>query len=547
MKYETPASFDGLETKAIDDLLKAALDEYADLGKIADADLSDEQLDRLEYLAAGIESIKGEVATRDTAAAERAQRAADARAKLDAASETPADEEPVVDETPVDVVIPDDASSITEPELVTAAGGVASRAAKRTAAAVVAPVVPALPSATLIASADIPGITTGAEVAGLAGAADAFIKRFKGLPKTKANAQVTNRYGVIEIHKGIDPAFQLKQGDNDGNMGKILAATRQERLPGGSLVAAGGWCAPSTTVYDLCSLETVSGILDLPEVTITHGGISFTKGPDFSDIYADAGFLQTEAQAEAGTVKPFADVECPDFTEVRLDAIGYGLRAGILTNAAWPELVRRYIEGTITAHAHKVNASKINRVVALLGAAINAGEIGSFAADTLNALELQVNRLRYKFRLDPEALIEGFAPVWMRSVFRADLAYRTGVENMLSVTNAQVDAWFAARGIRLQYVYDWQDLTATGVAFPTTVKVALYPAGSYVAGTSDVISLDAVYDTASLSVNTYTAMFAEEGLLVFNPCGNGVQVEIAVTAGVYGRTGAADITSLVTP
>lgn len=552
-KFELPESL--TEVEDLQPLLDSALDEYGELAKIDEAELTDEQIDRIDTLAAGVEAIKAEAGVREAAANERAERVAAAKAKLDSAAAEPEENDEdestddaaaEVDEDPLpdDVIIPDDASEITEGESVTASAAGTSKSVVRRAAARAPKVVKEEEApkarASLVASADVPGFSTGQAIADIGGLTEAFMARLGGMPTRKLEG-VTNRYGVAHIQKAIDPEFALVRGDQEGNFAKIMRAAQQDRLPSGSLTAAGGWCAPSETVYNILTLETVSGILDLPEVTIARGGISFTKGPDFSDIYTAAGFLQTEAQAEAGTEKTFIDVECPGFTEVRLDAIGYGVRAGILTNSAWPELVRRYIEGTLVAHAHKVNASKISRINTLLGVALNATEFGSAVSDTLAALELRAIGLRYKFRMDPNATMEGYAPIWLLGVLRRDFSLRNGI-NEQAVTLQMVNGWLAARNIRLQWVYDWQDLAENALDYPATVQVALYPVGSYVAGTTDIISMDAVHDYESLKVNTFTAAFFEEGIMVFNPVGNGRLVEIALDS--HGRTGATDITSL---
>jgi hypothetical protein len=42
----------------------------------------------------------------------------------------------------------------------------------------------------------------------------------------------------------------------------------------------------------------------------------------------------------------------------------------------------------------------------------------------------------------------------------------------------------------------------------------LYPAGTFVAGVSDVVRLDTVYDSTNLALNQYVQLFTEEGILV---------------------------------
>lgn len=561
--FTLPESLTELDADKLKPLVDDALAEYKTLSATKDEDLTDEQVERLEYLASAVNTVNSEVAQREQVAAERAERAAAAKSALDSAQEKP--DETVVEETSgsaeeietpqpdeEDVVIPDDASELVEEAekelVVTASAGVKRPVVNRVAQTAPEVELPEVtrPKASLVASADVPGFASGAVLNDLDDAVKALSAKLKGFPRQSMGAR-QDRYGVLSIHKGVEAdGDKFAQGASAySDLELIMNASKEARLPGGSLVAAGGWCAPSETIYDLCSLETVDGILSVPEVTINRGGINFTKGPDFADIYASIGFLQTEAQAEAGTEKNIIDVECPEFEEVRLDAIGYGIKAGILTNAAYPELIRRYLEGGLVAHAHKVNASVIGRIVAQLGTALNFTELGGATADTLNAISFAGERLRYRYRLAQNASLEMFAPHWLREVVRADLAHRTGVENMISVTDAQIDGYFRARNINIQWVYDWQDLSPTATAFPATAQLAIYPAGTFVKGTSDIISLDAMYDSTDLKTNTYSAVFFEEGLLVANTCGSGNLIEVALD--IHGRTGAANIGALTAP
>lgn len=535
------------EVEDLGALLTDAQAAAAELTAIDEAELTDEQIDELTGLATAIHSINEEQVARDTAASERAEKIAAAKAAVaPVAEEETEEEDPEVPtdelpEIPEGVEVPSDVSTIEqEAPVVAAATPKSVITSVRKPAKTPVPETPARPKAAIIASANVNGFNTGQELT-LDTLTQAFMNKISGFPTEKIGEGPAQRYGVAQFKKPIESRFTLDAGDVEGNHAKIDAAIKEQSF-GGALVAAGGWCAPSETIYDIPADETVSGILSIPEVNVKRGGIRFTRGPAFSDIYSASGFTQTEAQAIAGTAKNFVDVTCPDFSEVRMDVIGYGVRAAILTNSAWPELVKRYIQGVLVAHAHKVNASKINRIVALAGAQVTAGALGAAVADSLNALDMQAVRLRYKYRLAPNARIEGFAPIWAMSVFKADLAFEED-KDLKSVTDAQVNGWLANRNIYLQWVYDYQDAAVTGVAWPDSVNIVLYPTGTYVAGTTDVISMDAVYDTASLLVNTFTAAFFEEGLMVFSPKLNGVNVRIPLTAA--GRVGAHDITKAV--
>lgn len=588
MAYTKPEINDESDFKA---LLKEAQAAGKDLVKIKPEAMTDEQLADLQTITETVGEIKAAQVAREQAAAERAATIQAAKDALDAANADPKEEETSEEETstegdtetteeteaetpaveteptsedkpaeavaaeqPLDIDIPNDASELIdqeEKETVTASAGTTNSVAAKVAAnrTVVESAERAPGSrgwntevATIIAAADVPGVPSGSEIADFGGVAEAFSNRVQSFPQ-HVSAGTRGQHGVAVIKKVVDPQFAITdQMSAQKAFDAIVAAGDERRLEGDSLVAAGGWCAPSETVYNLPTLETVSGILSMPEVTIARGGLSFTKGPDFATIYTDSGFLQTETQAEAGEVKNFISVDCPPFQEVRLDAIGFGIDAGILTNAAWPELIRRYVDGVTVAHAHKVNAEKIKRILALITDTLTPTSLGSSVLDTLDAVELAAVRLRYKYRLAPNQSLEGFAPVWLASVLRADLAARTGVD-MLAVSDAQINSYLNLRGLNLQWVYDTaQDLVGNETQYPATATIAMYPAGTFVAGTSDVIRLDAIYDRPNLEKNQYTVMFMEEGLLVMNPTGSGTKVTVPTRA-IYGRTGAADITA----
>lgn len=541
-RIEFPEDLTAIEADELSALSDRALDRYTELRNVSDDDITDEQLSELEALADGIRRIGEERTSRAAAADERAARIAAAKTAIDEAAAS-IEEDPETedgDEGEADEAEADDADESAEaqkePAMAAAAAkkqSLASRAARlgSPAAPPAEDPAPAPARAVITAAAEVRGFAAGQELTDLDEAVKLMQVRLGSLPKGKAGVRA-ERFNALTITKPAQEGLVIDGKGGESELEVMMRAAREQRLPGGSLVASGGWCAPSENLYGLTSWETVSGMLDLPSVTVRRGGINYTKGPDFgTDIYgnADFGFIQTEAQAEAATEKPFLLVECPDFTDVRLDAIGFGIKAGILTNHAYPELIRRYVEGGLVAHQHKVNGSVINRILTSVGAAANFAELGSATGDLLHAIEIAVLSLRYKFRLDPSATVEGFLPVWAKAAIRADLSVRTGVD-MTNVTDQQIDAHFATRGVRMQYVYDWagQDLAGNETVLPSSVQFVVYPAGTFVKASDEVITLDAMYDSTDIKTNTYTAIFAEESLLVANMYGNGRRFEVGL-------------------
>jgi hypothetical protein len=536
--FEIPEDLAALDDAALAEAIEQALTEAAEFNDVPDADLDDEKLNRLIALADFATAAKEAQGTRADAQAERAERAQAARAALVRPVVEDVVDAEVVDDEPV-VVVEDK----KEPVAASAARKVPV-VARVAASNLPVDVTPARPSAVLTASADVPGFATGGPISDLDGIGKALVSRMKGLPTTRLGGEqgVQARYSVAQIDLAASRTDGLVQTHTSNDQELVTKASKEQRLPNGSLTAAGGWCAPSETLYDLCVTETTDGLLDLPSITVNRGGIRYTKGPSFDSIYntAGLGWWLTEAQVIAGTpAKTCIEVTCPPFTEVRLDAVGICIKAPLLTLAAYPELVRRFTEGALIAQQHKQDAAILAKIVAG-STALNA--VGNYAntIDSLAELEMVANYQRQQWRSSFTQTFEILLPAWYKSVVRADLARRGGVD-LINVTDQQIEAYFSNRHLRPQWLANYLPLpTATANAFtiPATIDAVIYPAGTWVKGTTDVITLDAVYDSTTLLTNEYTALFAESGVLVVNTCWDSVKATITTKA--TGQVGAHD-------
>lgn len=542
---ELPTDLSALSPEQLDQALESARTEAAELTGIDPADMTDAQVDRLEALAAFADSVAVERDTRAQAAAERAARAEAAAQRLAGDDEgdpvegdEPTDDAEVDDEDP-EVEVTDEAPA---PQAVAASATAARMRPRRNPT----PKAPARPALSLVAAADVgDGIQAGQALEGMSDVTRAFMARSRSFPQGPARGKnIRHQFNVATIERNFSATPDgLWYGNQDFRDTQQLleAASKESRLSGGSLVAAGGWCAPSETLYGLLSPETLDGIIDLPTVGVNRGGINYTPGPDFSDIYSTAGFSQTEAEAIAGTTKNCVEVDCPDFSEVRLDAVGICVKAPLLTRAAYPEVIQRWLDGTLVANQHKVAARLVTAMRTALGTALAPTLTGTpITWSTLTALELIGEGQRQAYRLGEGETLEVKAPRWLRIAIRADLANRMGI-GAESVTNAQITQHFADRGLAVQFILGYLELSSptTNVAFPSTVEVMVYPAGTFVKGTADVISLDTVYDTADLQTNVYTAAFAEDGVLLAKMQHGGKRITIPIN--VTGMLGAAQL------
>lgn len=404
-------------------------------------------------------------------------------------------------------------------------------------------------SPVLVAAAENGLVAAGAET-GL----DTFqrIMRQKLQSAKGSRSRVTSQVGTFQIQ--ADEIVTLEEKSTQDQMNEaILASVSMDRVretagltasvSDAEALTAAGWCAPSETVYDLCEGGSREGLFELPEIVVNRGGLNFTQGLDFSALYDDAqfGWDLTEAELDAeGFEKPCVSVPCPDFEEVRLDAVGFCVTSDLLPKAAYPELEQAFLAESLIAFDHKKSRKQFAAVLATTGTAITAGTIGSVAASTLGAVELVVEGERRKYRWAEGAVMEAVAPHWIKAAFRADLSNRTGVAEF-DISDEQIASWFARRGIRIQYIYDYTGfLLAEGTAtLPTSVQVLVYKAGTYVSGVAPVISLSTIYDSVLLAENKNMALFYEQGLLLLKRCYGGRKITIPVCAA--GKSGIANL------
>ena len=341
--------------------------------------------------------------------------------------------------------------------------------------------------------------------------AEAFEDVSSGRAVRATGNGVTTTAKFAYLDRSVDP--QLVATDEQSLVAAVEHAVDESRLEGGSLVAAGGWCAPSETTYEFLPTLQADNLLSLPEVAISRGGLRFPVEPDFSALYEAGRYQMTEAEAISGTTKECVEIPCPDMEELRLDVMWTCVTGNLLQNKGWPELTSKFIAEAMKAHAHRLSAARLAAVLdASDQAAVGVPEIGAVGT-ILNAIELHAEDLRIKYRLGRQT-VEGIAPVWLRTVLRADLAYRDEVLPQ-QVTDAMLDQHLADRGVRLQFVADYQtDVIGAGpgsLAYPDNVKVVLYPAGTFISSVQQVANLGAIYDSTGLSKNQRTELFIEDG------------------------------------
>lgn len=393
--------------------------------------------------------------------------------------------------------------------------------------------------ALVIAAPDVPSIVAGSHLENLDILTEAFHRRSKTLANPSGNITVAT------IRREFDIVL-----DREAAPEAIWDIMKRAADPE-HLVAAGGWCAPSSIIYDFFNIACDDGILDVPTVGVTRGGIRFPVSPSISDALDDI-WLWTEgddiAAATGAGVKPCVRVPCPTFSEERLDCHGLCITAGNLTESAYPELIRNYLSLVMMAHRHIINQRIVADIVAQSTAVTVTGTDLPITTQLLGAVELQAVDYREKFRMCDDDVLEVVLPRWAKGAIRSDIAKRTGTD-LLAVTDAQIMDWFDQRRVRVQFITDWQvgsgdfpGQSAFRTSWPAAVQFLIYAAGTFVVGNGLDLDLGVVRDSTLNAKNDHTAAWTEECKLVAK-IGHESRL-VTVDFAVDGGTGAANLDGL---
>lgn len=396
------------------------------------------------------------------------------------------------------------------------------------------------------ASIDIPGVAHGTEMPDIAALAEAFQRKAKAIPVTR-DGKGAPWHQVASVRN--TPEHVIDDRTPHGTVEELWKdMTKPESQK--ALVAGGGWCAPSQILYDFFNIaEDTDGMIDLPTVGVSRGGIRFPVSPAIGDVFFQnagsnpaSGFggfafsmsnatdpwLWTEsddALTVTGSVnKPTLRVPCPTFSEQRLECYGISLTAGNLTDDAYPESTQNFIRLLRAAYSHAINARLISLMDTAAGGATTVGAVTTDGPATrlLNAVGLAAMDYRAKFAMSTRAVLEVVIPYWIREVIRADLVLRPNVDPaQMAVADAQIDAYFTARNVRVQWVNDYQVRGANQpgsssnlTVWPATVNFLVYAAGTFLHGTGLQLDLGVIRDSVLNAENDYTAVWAEECHLI---------------------------------
>ncbi|MFD3848178.1 major capsid protein [Streptomyces microflavus] len=508
--FEIPADVSALTDDELGTALAAAVEAF-DAQSRSDR-IDEDGLESLRTLTTCVNDIRTERASRRTAAEQAAAEidalAAQVRgdspeAPAEAAEATAAAEPaPEPEPAPAPVVT---AAVVPRPAL--DLSGVRRRQPR------VLPEAPP-PGTTITAAVDVPGFTPG-QALDFGSVTNGVIAR--------ANALKTAGGGTGQVISYRHPFAQdqIVTDSSSAPEGTTVAlrAADQRRLPQRELVASGGWCAPSETIYELLDIACPDMLWDAPEIQLARGGLRYF--PTLALDVAALTWIHTESDDIAGATKPCFTIPCPEPVEVRCDAVGVCLEAGILTQRHFPELVAWYLRNSMVAHEIRIRTALFAQAVALATPVTIAATWGALSP-VFAAVALQAADMIERYSLCEGTELEVVFPWWSRNLFLADLARRNGV-SIDDVTPAQVQQLFSPLGVRIQWARGLQPAVPTDIGGPTPaidwpsqVQFLIYPAGQLQIGRGEEVNLGVIHDSTKFSTNDYTALFAEECVALVN-------------------------------
>ena len=270
------------------------------------------------------------------------------------------------------------------------------------------------------------------------------------------------------------PEDRLLDDNTQANTRKLNAicapnAPRYDRRSG-AIVASGGICLPTNVDYSVPTwVSTERPLRDaLPSFQATRGGIEFVTPPDIGIVdlqgSASGSGLATGRWTEAtdatpgGATKPVWQVSCGALQTVLDDAITTRVMMGNMFSRFAPEQVAANTEQAIAAAAREAELNLLNKMYSTSNQILAAQYLGA-VRDLLASVDVIAEQYRYSHRYPRNIGLTAVFPEWVKGVCRADMVREfahdnAGSVNVMSITDAQIEDWFSARGIDVIWTMD---------------------------------------------------------------------------------------------
>ena len=500
----------------------ARLAELVDEVSAGDVDAT--VLETLTSAADVAESVATELDCRATAEAERQTAAEAALARIRAAAvgdtdeveSAEADEVEATDETVDEIESADETVVDDEPVAVAASSAprVTRVAARRPAST---RPVPATPTGSMVASANVPGVPAGAPIT-----PGQVLQALYDTAAAGRGVSGGGRASVVTASGHVDPSRDLRGLNADAAATRIGLAQADARRQG--LVASGGLCTPGQVVHDSPSAASAARpVRDqmLTRFVADRGVVSITPPVTFAstlaavDPWDDASGATVDAAAAA---KHVHTVTCGTAADHSVTAIPLIVKFGNLLQRFAPERLAGAMNVLEARHARRAEQLLLQQIANDAGTvAVTDAQLLGTSRDVLTTLDRAVAAILDRNRLDDGTRFVWGAPRSLRNQIRADLT-RAGsgtIDERLAVADAAIAEFFATRGIDPVWLLDTEDggtfaAQADGAlaAWPTTPVSYLYRAGDWLFLDGGNLDLGVVRD-ATLNGTNDAQMFME--------------------------------------
>ncbi len=394
-------------------------------------------------------------------------------------------------------------------------------------------------STAITAGADIPGTTMGSDLPNMGAIAEAMAKRMHGMRRSSGGDG--EQHTVATITTSFPEDRVLRAGESESNKIKIDGIASPE-----AIVAAGGFCAPLETNYEILGFGTTNRPVrdSLASFNADRGGIRWMNTPVLGDIPSydydgadnvssmtdyDTGDypngaaisvwnIAADEDAVDGTpTKPCFRVQCIGESEAYLEAIPVCLTIGNLMARAFPELIEANNNLALVTHA-RFSEQRLLRKIGALSTQVTAARVLGAARDFFNQVDKAAVAYRHRHRLDEKESLRVIVPTWLKNLIRADLVMEmpgNGDEGNFALADSKINSWFGVRNINVTWHIDGEagqyfaPQSAGGlVDYPSTVIWYMFAEGTFLFLDGGTLDLGLVRDSTLNATNDYK-MFVE--------------------------------------
>jgi hypothetical protein len=310
-----------------------------------------------------------------------------------------------------------------------------------------------------------------------------------------------------------------------------------------ALIAAGGFCAPFTPMYD----SVVYAVADrpvrdgLPSFSPRRGGITYPPALSIADAVDAITIWDEETDANPGTaVKTCLVIDCPPFQSAQIEAIVACVQHGNFAQMTWPERIAELADLVAAAHAQAAETELLDAMKLGSTQVTDAGVYGAVSS-MLSAILNAAAGIRNRERMSPGTPLRAMLPSWTADLLVQDLV--NSQFDRFARTQAGVRALLANYGVNVSWYMDsetggGQRFANQGAGaletFPNTVKWFVFPEGTWVFLDRGRLDLGVVRDSMLNATNDFQIFYETfEGIAKIGP----TSLEITSTICPDGSTG----------